>query len=95
MDLPRECPPIVLREAAGEVEDLAEGRGRHVASEVDAVEAETARDRNVLGGQVEEERSPLVRACTVAFREREQLVRDDDPRDLPRVEGTRGGGERR
>ena len=87
MDLPRERPPVVLREAAGQVEDLAEGGRRHVASEVDAVEAEPARDRDVLGGQVDEERTALVRARSVALGEREQLVGDDDSRDLSLVEG--------
>ena len=57
-----------------------------MAAEVDAVEAEPARDRDVLGGQVDEERAALVRARAVALGEREQLVGDDDTRDLPLVE---------
>ena len=60
-----------------------------MASEVDAVEAETARDRDVLGRQVDEEGSTLVRARTVALGEREQLVGDDDSGDLSLVEGAR------
>ena len=60
-----------------------------MAAEVDAVEAEPARDRDVLGGQVDEERTALVRARAVALGEREQLVGDDDSRDLSLVEGAR------
>ena len=81
LDLLRERPPVVFREAAGQVENLAEGRRRHVASEVDPVEAEAARDGDVLGGQVEEEGTALVRARSVALHECEELVRDDDARD--------------
>ena len=55
-----------------------------MAAEVDAVEAETARDRDVLCGEVDEERAALVRARAVALGEREQLVGDDDAGDLPR-----------
>ena len=82
VDLRRELPPVVAAERAGPVEDLAEGGRRHVAAEIDAVEAEAARDRDVLGRQLDEEGSALVRARAVALGEREQLVGDDDSGDL-------------
>ena len=63
-----------------------------MAAEVHAVEAEAARDRDVLGRLVDEEGPALVRARTVALGECEQLVGDDDSRDLPLVEGARCRG---
>ncbi len=60
-----------------------------MAAEVHAVEAEAARDRDVLGSLIDEERSTLVRARAVALGECEQLVGDDDSRDLSLVEGAR------
>ena len=89
VDLRREGPPVVAGERRRLVEDLAEGGGGHVAAEVHAVEAEAARDRDVLGSQIDEERSTLVRACTLPLGEREQLVGDDDSRDLSLVKGAR------
>ena len=59
-------------------------------AEVDAVVAEPARDREVLGGEIDEERTALVGARTVPFGELEQRVADDDARDLPRAEDPRG-----
>ena len=89
VDLRRELLPVVAAERGGLVEDLAEGGRRHVAAEVDAVEAKTARDRDVLGRLVDEERTALVRARAVALGECEQLVGDDDSGDLSLVKGAR------
>ena len=40
LDLARELPPVIGRERARAVEDLAEGRRRHVPAEVHAREAQ-------------------------------------------------------
>ena len=95
-DLTRELAPVVGRERAGQVEDLAVGGGRHVPAEVDAVEAEPARDREVLGGEIDEERTALVRRSRRARSAScEQRVADDDARDLPGAEDARAPRERR
>ena len=62
-----------------------------MAAQVDAREAEAARHRDVLGGELDEERPALVRARGLALDDREQLVGDDRAGDLPRVERARGG----
>ena len=95
-DLAGELAPVVGRVAR------RPGRGSRrrssavqVAAEVDAAEAEAAGDRDLPGGEVDEERAPLVRARAVALGQREQLVGDDHARDPPGVEHARCAGDSR
>ena len=46
---------------SGEVDDLAERLGRHVAAEIDALVAEATHDGEVLRGEIDEEGPALVR----------------------------------
>jgi hypothetical protein len=55
LDLVRERAPVVRPERLGAVDDLAERLGRHVAAEVDAVEAEAANHGKVLRREIDEE----------------------------------------
>jgi 6-phosphogluconolactonase len=57
-----------------------------VPAEVDTPEAEPARDRDVLGGELDEEGPPLVGRGTVSLDEREQLVIAAEPGLEPFVE---------
>ena len=90
----RERAPVVRPERLGTVDDLTERLGRHVAAEVDAVEAEAANHSKVLRREIDEEGAPLVGARAVSFGQGEQLVGDDDAGDDPAVEGAcRRAGE--
>ena len=90
-ELAHERAPVV-REGRREVENLAERLGRHVPAEVDAVVAEPAHDRDVLRGQLDEERQALVGARALPLRELEQRVAHDDARDLAAAKRPGGGG---
>ncbi len=89
LDLARERAPVVRRERSRALDDLAELLRRHVTAEVDAVEAEPARDGDVLRRHLDEERAALVGARRVPLDQREQLVGHDDAGDLARVERAR------
>ena len=59
LDLARELAPVA-REGLRALENLAEAGRGHVAAEVDAVEAQAARDGDMLGRELDEEGPAVV-----------------------------------
>ena len=94
LELAREGTPVVRRERVGAPEDLVVVGRLEVAPDVRAPEPEPAGDRDLLRGQLEQERTAAVFRRRLPLDELEQLVRDDRPRDPAGGEDLRRpGGE--
>ena len=95
LDLRRERAPVVRRERLGALEDLAEPRRRHVPAEIDAGEAEPARDRHMLCRQLGEELAALVGARAVPLGEPSSSSVTITPGILPLLNARAAAGDRR
>ena len=85
--------PVIGRMRIGHLQHAGNFQGITVARDVDALVAEAARDHQLLGGKLKEERAALVGRLGLLFGNCEQRVGDHAARDLAGVEraGHRGG----
>ena len=89
MHLAGEPPPVVGAEAGGDLEHPIDVRGPGQAAEIDAAVAEAARDRHLLGGQLQEECLALVRRRRLPLGQLQQLRQHHHAGDFSRLEEAR------